>query len=107
MRLILAVLLTFSTIGLAQDPPAATPATTVITKAALEERLAGLQKSREQTLANLNAYNGAIEECQYWLDQLRAEEKAKEEAKKKAPPKPANAPEKPEAKKPPAGPAAP
>lgn len=42
----------------------------MITVAALQERLAKLHRDREVLVANLNAFNGAIEECEYWLHQL-------------------------------------
>mgnify|MGYP001581135598 CR=1 FL=1 len=42
-----------------------------ITVEALEARLAGLEKGRAQTLANLSAYDGAIQECHYWLDLVK------------------------------------
>ena len=38
-----------------------------MTKEALEERLQLLQKELEQVRANLFAYDGAIQECKYWL----------------------------------------
>lgn len=28
------------------------------------------QKMQDQLMANLNAFNGAIQECQYWIDQI-------------------------------------
>ncbi|MBW2672587.1 MAG: hypothetical protein JRD89_04110 [Deltaproteobacteria bacterium] len=33
----------------------------------IEQRLAKLKAEREQLIANLNAYNGAIQDCEYWL----------------------------------------
>jgi hypothetical protein len=41
-----------------------------ITREAVEKRLASLEEVRRQTLANLNALNGAVEDCKYWLEQL-------------------------------------
>jgi hypothetical protein len=48
-----------------------------ITKEAIESRLEKLSQERDilqnrliQGQADLNAYNGAIIECQYWLDLL-------------------------------------
>jgi len=37
------------------------------------ERLAKLKAEREQLIANLNAYNGAIQDCEYWLSVLDKE----------------------------------
>jgi hypothetical protein len=65
-----------------------------ITQEALEARLADLERGRVQAIANLNAYDGAIQECNYWLGQL----KAAEEARKASPP--SKAPAKKEEKKP-------
>jgi hypothetical protein len=65
-----------------------------ITVEALQDRLAGLEKGRAQTLANLSAYDGAIVECQYWLDLAKKAEAAKPPPKtggpkaKPEPPKP-------------------
>lgn len=36
-------------------------------KEKINARLAELEKARQQTLANLNAIIGAIQECNYWL----------------------------------------
>lgn len=57
--------------------PAAQPQ---ITKAVLKARLAELQRGRDQAMADVNAYNGAIQECQYWMDWL--DKQAKPEPKK-------------------------
>ena len=43
----------------------------LITKEALELRLAALQRDRAQAVANVNAYDGAIQECQFWLELLK------------------------------------
>jgi len=42
----------------------------VITREMVLERLAKLKAEREQLIANLNAYNGAIQDCEYWLSVL-------------------------------------
>ena len=42
-----------------------------MTLEALRERLVKLQAEYEQTKANMHAYEGAIQECQYWLNQLQ------------------------------------
>ena len=42
-----------------------------ITKEVLELRLAALQRDRLQAIANVNAYDGAIQECQFWLELLK------------------------------------
>ena len=55
-----------------------------ITRESVEKRLAGLKEAKEQAVANLNAMNGAIQDCQFWLDQLAA----KPEASKREAPKP-------------------
>ena len=52
-----------------------------ITQQALELRLETLQRDRAQAIANINAYDGAIQECEYWLGVLKIAEK-KEETKK-------------------------
>jgi len=41
-----------------------------MTKEQLQERLELLKKDRDTTKANLLAYEGAIIECQHWLDQV-------------------------------------
>jgi len=48
----------------------------MITREMVLERLAKLKAEREQLLANLNAYNGAIQDCEYWLSVLDKEGEA-------------------------------
>lgn len=45
-----------------------------ITRKFLEDRLAGLRKQQDQLLANLNAFNGAVQDCQELLAVLDAPE---------------------------------
>jgi septal ring factor EnvC (AmiA/AmiB activator) len=59
-----------------------------MTKKELEERLAKLHSEQElvrknliQLQANLNAYEGAIQECEHWLSQLDIEETPLEKKK--------------------------
>jgi prefoldin subunit 5 len=42
----------------------------MITREAIEARLQQLQQEATEIRANLNAYEGAIQDCQYWLAQL-------------------------------------
>ena len=49
-----------------------------ITKEALELRLAALERDRAQAIANVNAYDGAIQECQFWLELLKDAEQEEE-----------------------------
>ena len=42
-----------------------------ITKEVLELRLVALERDRAQAIANVNAYDGAIQECQFWLELLK------------------------------------
>ncbi len=44
-----------------------------ITRAQIEERLAKLRAEAAQLQANLNAFRGAIEDCEYWLEQVERE----------------------------------
>jgi len=48
----------------------------MLTKEMIEQRLAKLKAEREQLIANLNAYNGAIQDCEYWLSVLDKEGEA-------------------------------
>jgi len=41
-----------------------------MTENTLKERLAALEAQRRQMEANLNAIAGALQECQYWLNQM-------------------------------------
>ncbi len=40
----------------------------------VEERLESLQEQRSELMRNLAAYNGAIQDCEYWLTVLDKEE---------------------------------
>ena len=42
----------------------------MITRKLLEDRLASLKASEQNVINNLNAYVGAIQECEFWLKQL-------------------------------------
>lgn len=42
-----------------------------VTREALELRLKALERDRAQAIANVNAYDGAIQECQFWLELLK------------------------------------
>lgn len=44
----------------------------MITEAQIQERLTKLTTEREQLLANLNVYNGAIQDCEFWLAAFNA-----------------------------------
>lgn len=48
----------------------------MITREALEARLTQLRQEVEQMRANLNAYEGAIQDCEYWLGVITAQELA-------------------------------
>jgi hypothetical protein len=45
-----------------------------MTREQIEARLVELRKESEQLVANINAISGAIQDCEYWLAQLDAEE---------------------------------
>ena len=47
-------------------------------KETILKRIELLRKEREITIANVNAYNGAIQEAEYWLKQLDKPEDKKE-----------------------------
>jgi hypothetical protein len=73
MKKALAVIVICFMAGLAlgQDKPVSiNPVPNVITKDVIEKRLADLQQQLEQAKANLHAYEGAIADCKFWLEQL-------------------------------------
>lgn len=60
-----------------------------MTEVQIKERLEKLEQAKQQTLANLNAIMGGIQECNYWLSVVtapmpepKADEKEKEENQK-------------------------
>jgi hypothetical protein len=55
------------------------PEKPAMTLETLQTRMGTLQKGREQAIANVNAYDGAIQECQYWIDYLTPKEVKKDE----------------------------
>ena len=75
---ILAILLLGGSLAMSsqaiQPAPPALPAKSesVVTRAQLEQRLVDLKAAKEQAIANVNAFEGAIQECQRWIDQLQA-----------------------------------
>ena len=75
--LFVVLLVALAGFGVAQsdNTPAAKPEITV---EKLQKRLKELEGAREQILANLNAVNGAIEDCKYWLGELEEKETLEE-----------------------------
>jgi TolA-binding protein len=74
-RLLLCLILLGGSLTLAAQsvpPPAPKPAAPTVTQEKLESRLAELQKAHDQVLANLNALEGAIQETQHWLLELKS-----------------------------------
>jgi len=45
-----------------------------MTKEKLEDRIKQLETEREQVKATLLAYEGALQDCKYWLIELEKEE---------------------------------
>jgi len=43
-----------------------------MTENEIRARLETLMQERELLVGKINAYHGAIEDCQYWLDQITA-----------------------------------
>lgn len=50
----------------------------MITIEMIQERLEKLEIERERLQANIYAYDGAIEDCKYWLEQLGEAKKEEE-----------------------------
>jgi 5'-deoxynucleotidase YfbR-like HD superfamily hydrolase len=48
-----------------------------ITKEEIQERIKELEKQKRQAEANANAFAGAIQDCEFWLEQLKQAEEAK------------------------------
>ena len=73
-RLICFAILAFSLAAVGQAPssaPAEPVAKTTITQEQLEARLKELQKAHDQIIAQLSAVEGAMQECQHWLLELK------------------------------------
>lgn len=51
----------------------------MITREAIEARLAALTAQRDQLIANVGAFNGAIQDCEHWLGVLDTEDQPTEE----------------------------
>ncbi len=56
-----------------------------ITKAIIETRIEAFKAKRAALLADVSVLSGAIEDCQFWLDQLAAAEKKPEPTAKAEP----------------------
>ncbi len=50
----------------------------MITKEMINSRLEKLQADYNQQMANLQAIHGAIQDCQYWLEQFKEDEEETE-----------------------------
>lgn len=51
-----------------------------VTRAVIEQRIRDLTAQRDALVNNVNAFNGAIEDCEFWLRFVEeAEEKEKDE----------------------------
>ena len=46
-----------------------------ITRETMEQRLGALERDRAKVIANINAYDGAIQEIKYWIQLLKSIEK--------------------------------
>lgn len=46
-----------------------------MTEELIKARIAELMAQAEQMRANLNALSGAIQDCEYWLEQVKKEQK--------------------------------
>jgi hypothetical protein len=58
------------------------PVRPTITLESLHARLDILTKERDQAIATVNAYDGAIQEVSYWINQLTPKEVKKDEPKR-------------------------
>ena len=72
----------------AQTVPATVKPAPAITQQALEQRIASLKTQYDQAIANANALQGAIQDCQYWIEQLKTADAEKKETAEKATQKP-------------------
>ena len=50
-----------------------------MTQESIEGRISQLQEQKQSLIADLNAVDGAIQDCQYWLKQLEADNDAIEQ----------------------------
>lgn len=50
-----------------------------MTREKLLERIAQLKSEQSNLRANIDAFTGAIQDCEYWLRELEAAESKKEE----------------------------
>lgn len=48
----------------------------MITLEALEARKAELVRNRQQAIAAVNAFNGAIEDCDFWIETMKPQSPA-------------------------------
>jgi hypothetical protein len=85
LRLAIIAIFLLAAVCVAQEPTAVAPSEpaqgSAVTRAQLEKRIAYLQDAYHQTVANAQALNGAIQECQHWLEELDKAEKEKAAAK--------------------------
>ena len=49
-----------------------------MTRKDVEARIELLKKERETLMANVMIYNGAIQDCEFWIAQFDAQEKSNE-----------------------------
>lgn len=47
-------------------------------KAKIDQRKADLQKQYDQKMADLQALSGAIQDCEYWLEEIKKEASEKQ-----------------------------
>jgi len=46
----------------------------MITREMIEARKQQLEAERDELIAKLHAYTGALQDCEYWLEQIEKEE---------------------------------